>query len=81
MKLILTSLAVAIATTLFFAAVRHASATSCTTSRVGDYAYTNCSNGYRSTSSRVGDYTYTNDNRGHRCTKSQVGDYTYTNCN
>ena len=66
-----------------FVAVSAFSATyakaACTSSKVGNFTYHNCDNGYNATESKVGNFTYGQDNEGHNWTKNRVGDFEYTN--
>ncbi len=52
-------------------------AQSCTSQKVGNYTYTNCSDASSATTSQVGNYSYTNTNSGTSITGSRVGNYTY----
>ena len=62
---------------VIFALIAQLSWGSCTSSQVGDYTYTRCSDGTSITSSQIGDYTYHRGSDGSSITESQIGDYTY----
>ena len=50
-------LALVMVAVVFLSAAAHAN---CTTQVIGQFAYTNCSNGYSSTSQRIGNFVYHN---------------------
>lgn len=51
----------------------------CTSQTVGDFIYTNCSDGTSSTTQKIGTTSYTNYSDGSSTTSQHIGDFTYRN--